>query len=210
MSTKDKAKYTLSLLFGHVLIYTLIQKISSSQSYNLFTPVDNWIPLVPEFVWIYHTLVPVILFTSIILVKKRCNFFATWMSGVLAAVILNLCYVALPCSFPREELDNSTISNMFLNITRILDEPKHTFPSTHVTFSWIMYYAATSCQEFIKDRKYIKWSYFVWASLISCSTVFLKQHFIVDVIAGMILAYICFYISVMVVDKYKDYFLKKE
>jgi membrane-associated phospholipid phosphatase len=42
---------------------------------------------------------------------------------------------------------------------------------------------------------WIKYVYFIWAGLISISTLVLKQHYILDVFAGMILAATCFYLA---------------
>lgn len=196
MPVETKTKYTLFILSLWLAFYYAIQFAFVNSHYDFSTPLDNLITFNPHFIWIYHTLVPVILITTISLVKARSVFFTTFFACLLATFLLNAFYILMPCEFPRESLTPSDedISTWLVIYTRMIDGASNTFPSGHVTFSWIMFLAAKSC-ELVKRYPLIKNVYFVWAVGISLSTVFLKQHFAADVISGIAAAYICFSIS---------------
>ena len=102
MSTTTKSFYTF--LFGvvNLLTYFWIQSYVGNE-YSFMTPVDKAIPFMPEFVWIYHTIIPVIFITMIILVKNRKVFMNTLWACVMATFIIHLFYLIFPSFYPRPE-----------------------------------------------------------------------------------------------------------
>jgi len=195
MKIKSKAKYVLLFLIPHLFIYSLVQKIYQRNDYDFYTATDALIPFIPEFIWIYHTLIPVVLFTTIILIKRKDCFFTSYISCLLAAVSLLIFYFLFPAYYPRGGLiEEVTISEWLVNWTRIIDDANNTFPSSHVTFSWLMFLSVINC-DFAKKYDIVKNFYMAWAILVAVSTLFLKQHFIVDVGSGLILASACYYFA---------------
>jgi len=196
MPVEAKTKYTLLILSLWLTCYYTIQFAFIDSHYDFSTPIDGLINLNPHFIWIYHTLVPVILITTISLLRSRPIFFTTFFSCLLATFLLSAFYIFMPCEFPREKLAGASedISTWLVIYTRMIDGASNTFPSGHVTFAWIMFFAAYSC-NLVNKHPIIKYIYFIWAMGISLSTVFFKQHFVADVASGFAAAYICFYIS---------------
>ena len=204
MSLKAKAKYIFALLSLWMALYYAIQAFIVQNHYNFLIPLDNLIPLVPEFVWIYHTIVPMILITTIGLLKNKRAFFTAVLACLIAILVLNTFYVFLPSFYPRNNLTgDDSLSIWLVEFTRQIDGASNTFPSGHVTFSWLMFFSAYECR-LLKKRKYsfIKIIYWLWASGISVSTLLLKQHFIIDVFSGIIMAYVCFRTSKYVLLKF--------
>ena len=195
MKIKSKAKYVLLFLIPHLLIYSFVQKIYQRNDYDFFTAADALIPFVPEFIWVYHTLIPVILFTTIILIKRKDCFFSSYIACLLAAGSLLIFYFLFPAYYPRGGLiEEVTISEWLVNWTRMIDDANNTFPSSHVTFSWIMFLSVVNC-DIAKKYSSLNIFYVCWAILVSISTLLLKQHFIIDVGSGIILASICYHIA---------------
>tara|TARA_R100000008_G_C3523539_1_gene135330 strand:+ start:41 stop:715 length:675 start_codon:yes stop_codon:yes gene_type:complete len=197
MSLKAKVKYVFALLSLWMVLYYAIQAFIVQNHYDFLTPLDKLIPFIPEFVWIYHTMVPVLLITTIGLLKNKRVFFTTILASFIAILVLNTFYVLFPAFYPRNPLvEYNSISVWMVEITRQIDGASNTFPSGHVTFSWLMFLAACECQ-LLKKKKYyfVKGIYLLWAVGICISTLFLKQHFIIDVISGIIMAYVCFWTS---------------
>lgn len=199
MSTRTKVRYVLLFIIPQLLIYFLLQRLFAVNEYNFLIPPDNWIPFIPEFIWVYHSLVPVIFFTAIILLKSRKNFFTCYFACVMAAVLLVAFYILFPSFYPREEISGDSTSMWLVEITRIIDHANNTFPSSHVTFSWLMYLSA-KCSKMAKKFKALVPVYWLWAALVTASTLLLKQHYIVDVVSGIILAYTTHYLSMRVVQ----------
>jgi membrane-associated phospholipid phosphatase len=195
MTIKAKAKYVLLFFVPHLLIYSLVQKLYQRNDFDFYTSIDALIPFVPEFIWIYHTLAPVILFTTIILIKRRDCFFTAYMACALAGVSLTIFYFLFPAYYPRGGLiEEITISEWLVNWTRIIDDANNTFPSSHVTYSWLMFLSVMNC-DMVKKFKSIRVLYMLWAILVAISTLLLKQHFIVDVGSGIIVASVCYHFS---------------
>jgi len=71
-----------------------------------------------------------------------------------------------------------------------MDGAQNTFPSGHVTFSWLILLAAAEALT----NKSMRLIYFLWAMAVTVSTLVLKQHYIVDVFSGILLAYGVFYL----------------
>ena len=197
MSVQAKTKVVfLFTLLPYMIIYFAIQScVSTGNSYDLLTNLDQAIPFNSHFVWVYHTFLPVIVATLIFMIKKKELFLSAIGSLLMATMILSFFYIFFPSFYPRDAfVDNSTLSGFLVELTRKIDGAQNTFPSTHVTFSWLMVFfiGLSSCA---KKNKWIYFAYFLWASLISISTLTIKQHYIIDVLSGALLAYFCYQIS---------------
>lgn len=194
MSKGVKAKYVFIFGILNLLSYFVIQNYVTSREYSLMTAVDNAIPLMPEYVWIYHSIVPAIAVTMILLLRTRRVFFITLWTCILATIVLNLFYFFFPSSYPRAEFAVNGISDIVLQITRDVDGPNNTFPSGHVCFAWIMFWGVFY-SKVAKQLRGVRSLYLLWAIGVSLSTLVLKQHYVVDVISGVSLATTCFFIS---------------
>lgn len=200
MSLQAKTKVVfLYTLLPCMLIYFAIQSFVTVSGYNLLTDFDKFIPFNSHFIWIYHTFLPVILVTLIFMLKKKELFFSAIFSLLIATIILSIFYIFFPSFYPRDNfVDNSTFSGFLVEITRKIDGAQNTFPSSHVTFSWLMVFfiGLSACA---KKNKWIYIGYFIWALLISISTLTIKQHYIIDVFSGIGLALLCYYFSKAIV-----------
>ena len=109
----------------------------------------------------------------------------------IASVVMVLFYVFFPAPYPRDGYTEASISGFLVELTRKIDGSCNTFPSSHVTFSWLLAFFAgltTAAQQ----NRWIYPLYIFWAVLISISTVVLKQHFVLDVVSGIFLAAACY------------------
>jgi len=184
-----KAKYILTWLAATSALYFLVQ-FAVTHSYSFMTPLDNVIPFVPEFIWVYHTLIPVIVITTIFSMERRDVFYNTIIALTIAVIFLSICHILFPSFYPRQEIEASCLSSWLVNITRSIDAACNTFPSGHVTFSWIIYLSIRKA-NCIKRTKWLGLTYLLWAILIAMSTVLLKQHYMFDVLSGLMLAWLC-------------------
>ena len=190
-------------LVPHFLIYFLLQKFFAHHEHDLLTSLDKKIPLIPEFVWVYHSLLPVLVGVVVFLLKTKRNFFEVYVACLFATLCLTAFYILVPCFYPREALPNdNTVSTWLVEMTRIVDDANNVFPSSHVTFSWIVFFGVNE----LRRSKLFFFSFFIWAVMVSVSTLFLKQHYLLDVFTGMFLAYCCFYFSKNIVGWYLSSF----
>jgi membrane-associated phospholipid phosphatase len=151
---------------------------------DLTTAVDRRIPLLPSLVWIYafcyiYPLVPLFVTRD----WHRFN------RGLLAMAIANttafIVYLVFPVAMPRAELGASISERMLAFIYWLDFTPAVTeLPSLHVFFAWLVY---LMCRRQRLNRLGDALLFSV-ALGITVSTVFVKQHFVVDVVAGLIWA----------------------
>ena len=191
MSVRAKARYIFLTLLFYFIAYFSIQSFITVNEYNLLTDIDKLIPFVPQFVWVYHTIIPILLFTAIVLIQRKDVFLSMITALIIAGLTMSVFYVVFPSFYPREPIGDYSLSAALVEMTRMVDGPNNTFPSGHVTFSWILVFFVGLSEQARKFR----WAYLLWAVLITTSTLVLKQHFIVDAISGILLASVCYYFA---------------
>jgi membrane-associated phospholipid phosphatase len=205
VAIQTKAKYVFAWLIITSLVYFSVQAVVSD-TYSFLSPFDEAIPFLPGFIWIYHTLIPVIVGTAIFSLRRRRAFFNTIVALTFSMAALTCFHLAFPSYYPRQELfldADSSVSLWLVSTTRQFDAACNTFPSGHVTFSWIMYFCARLSDNIRRTSKLI-YVYLFWAVLISISTLVLKQHYIFDVASGIILAYISMMVGCAVTSRYMN------
>lgn len=193
MSARIKAKYLLLFGIFNFTLYFLIQYFITTGSYDLLTPLDIAIPLIPEFIWVYHSFVPVIALSLIMMVKSRKLFLSTLSSFALATLLLSIFFVLVPAHYPRDQwaVSPHSASTWLVVMTRWIDGAGNCLPSAHNTFAWMLMLFMQ--HSFVANRyNWVKPMYVFWALLISVSTLTLKQHYIVDVLSGLAMAYFCY------------------
>ena len=203
MAIETKAKYIFAWLAITSIVYFSVQAVASD-TYSFLTPLDDKIPFIPSFIWLYHTLMPVIIGTTIFSMHRRRVFFNTVSALTFSMAVLTCFHLVFPSYYPRQELfldANSSASLWLVEITRQFDAACNTFPSGHVTFSWIIYFCARMSDSIKRTNKLIH-IYLLWAVLISISTLVLKQHYIFDVLSGIILAYISVMVGCTATSRY--------
>tara|TARA_R110002074_G_scaffold112241_2_gene240356 strand:- start:105 stop:752 length:648 start_codon:yes stop_codon:yes gene_type:complete len=198
MPRYDKVKYISLMLVIYASSYILIQAFITTHEFDLITEFDNAIPFMPQHIWIYHSILPVIFLTMLSLVQTKTVFFTTFWACAIATVVLNVSYLCFPSFYPRSEFEVETVSEAVLWLTRKIDGSHNTFPSGHVTFAWIMFLGACRTELATKVEG-IKSLYLLWAIGLALSTLTLKQHYLVDVLSGIVLALTSFYISSLLI-----------
>ena len=201
MSNGTKVKYIGLFIIFNFISYFSIQFFLTANKYDFLTSFDHLIPFIPEFIWIYHTLIPIILITMFSFMIKKEVFLSAFTAYMIASIILSTFYILFPSFYPRESfVDPASISGWLVELTRVIDGANNTFPSGHVTFAWLLAFFINLTQ-YAKKHTWIKLVYYFWAVLITFSTLALKQHFIVDTLSGIILASMCYFLSKNIIFK---------
>lgn len=143
-------------------------------------PLDRHIPLISGFIWPY-LLCYVFPFLPLVVVKDWHRFNKAFLAILLANAAAFLVYLLLPIAFPRPNL-GSSLSDRALALQFQYDfKPgANKLPSLHVTYAWIVYLVCRK-QGLSRFREGL---IFLTAMLISVSTLFVKQHVLLDVLTG--------------------------
>ena len=158
----------------------------------LFEPfhVDNQIPFIGWTFWAYVSLY-VFIVLAFWLVNEKKDYEAMVASMIFCTFISALIFLFFPTTVPRAALitDSEPVRTMRLALYQ-LDPPTNCFPSLHVSFSML-------AAIFMTKQKPQYGSLFVmWLIAIMISTMTFKQHYLVDVLGGTLLAIVGYQLSV--------------
>jgi membrane-associated phospholipid phosphatase len=162
---------------------------------NVFSPhylplfaFENLIPFVPWTVIIYLSTFPLV--AAALLLVRREDLHKSVVTIIKIILFLSLVFLFYPTTYPRPDLPPGTApsSRLLYDFLTKLDTPKNCFPSLHVTMSVFV--------AFILRRRNRRLGalFLIWACAIMISTLTLKQHYLLDVVAGIFLAVIFYYL----------------
>lgn len=198
-----KYKHGLIILAYAIVYLTLFGYLEQKPVHGFHvidTVFDSHIPfceyfIVPYLLWFPYQVITVLYFIFINKNKKEYyQLILNMMMGMTIFLIVSYIYPNVlhlrPSEFPRE--------NVFTDMVRWLyrtDTPTNVLPSIHVFNSLAVHMSLTNC-EALRDHKDVRYGSLVLTLLIILSTMFLKQHSVIDVCCGATLAlfgYLFFY-----------------
>ncbi|MCI6693951.1 MULTISPECIES: phosphatase PAP2 family protein [unclassified Clostridium] len=180
--------------------YVIAAAIAKSGK-DISLTLDKEIPYVSAFIFPYiYWYVFMVLGLIFILSKDRKKYLRTLMVIYISMCICYLFYYFYPVEMSRPVISNNTIANKIVNLIYEADRPFNCFPSIHVLNTYIIMRFTK-----LKDNK----SWFIYTiitgTLIILSTLFIKQHYILDGVAAIIIAEIVMALT----KKVKDIYIEK-
>jgi len=181
----------LSFIIGAILYL-------SSNHFLLFTPhhlaltsLDKAIPFIPATIWIYLT--EYFLFISVYLTCKDMANLNKYLYSMLALQIVSvIIFILWPTIYPRVDFPlpaaSQSLTIQVFSYFRSIDQPTNCLPSLHISSCYL------SAFVFREEQKSKFWFFFLWATAIGISTLTTKQHYIIDVVAGLFMAYIFYWL----------------
>jgi membrane-associated phospholipid phosphatase len=162
--------------------YLAINRFSVGRAAStLFLPGEERVPFLPifEYLYVLTYFVPVLL---IVTVREYASLRRLLRATGMTLLAAYTTYLLFPVYFERPALEVSSLHTWLLSL-EYLDKPYNHFPSLHVALSWLVVLASQ-----VSRRSKVGLG--VLATAISISTVFVKQHYIVDVAYGVALAWV--------------------
>lgn len=173
---------TLTLL-GWLSIYFFVNrlKVEPKNRLDLATSLDKRIPFVPQLALIYFSTYIFVIQPFILLSEAR-QFYWMLASFGSITVIASLIHAIVPSKIERNEmLVAQGLSNQLIVLFQKTCKPYGNFPSMHVALSVPVVGA-----NFLVAGPAAGSIALLWAILIALSTLYTKQHYILDVLAGLI------------------------
>lgn len=158
---------------------------TSMKHYKLETPIDSMIPVIPAFIVIYWGayLFWVVGYCTIARSgRKACLELVA--ADIIAKLICFLIFMILPTTAVRPEVAGSDVFSRALQVLYTIDPADNYFPSIHCLESWACFRGV--CRKGSSAKTTTRGIYFLAAVLVFLSTLFLRQHMIVDVIGGVL------------------------
>ena len=184
--------YFLFLLFQLASFFSL-SPVFQKHSLNVWSPktvFDSYIPFWPFMVIPYMFYIPLLitpLFLS--LEKKYLNLLAIQLFS--ASIINYACSFFISAQISSRAILTESSSHFFLKLVEYLysvDVGSCLFPSMHVMHPLLISFCLW------KIRHKLRGIILTAALGLSVSTVFVKQHFFLDSVAGVLFAWIIFYL----------------
>lgn len=140
-------------------------------------------PFVSAFVLVYDSayLLPLM---AVLSLKDRApaRRFSAVTCGVIA--LSAACFLAWPLTLDRPPLVVASVFDKLLAALYAADRPTNLFPSLHVSLSFLFALAVGHAKP-----RWRGWM-ITWATLIAVSTLFTRQHYLIDVLGGILVAWV--------------------
>ena len=192
---KDKLnqyKHVLLLLYFplYLAAFRYLENITPEHLHIISSPLDQYIPFLPVFIipylfWFVYIALPGMYF----LFCEREEFCRLMYFGMIGMTVFLLISYVYPngLAIRPEHLAGDSV---FIKLTRYVysvDTSTNVLPSIHV-FNSIGIYLAVKDSDNLRKKKGIRYASLTITVLIILSTMFVKQHSVVDVIAGLLLS----------------------
>lgn len=152
-----------------------------AENHNVSIFLDKGIPLIPFFVIPYLSFYLLIFFTMVEVSTSYNRFKKVWGAFVVCLIVSYTVFYFFQTVVYRPVIINKDIFSLLVNWVYTMDSPYNGLPSLHTSISTICFFYLV----FVKKRLRIIFT--SWAFLIVLSALFTKQHYILDIIFGLIL-----------------------
>jgi membrane-associated phospholipid phosphatase len=147
--------------------------------YSLTTFVDRSIPFTPGWVWIYLLYYP-FCFMPLFLLNNIDTFRRVAGAYLMEFVLAFIVFLSFPVRMIRPLVVPDTLSTKMVGIIYKMDPGFNVFPSLHVANSLLV------ALIFYRYNKILGIFFILIAILISLSTLYVKQHYFLDVVTGIL------------------------
>jgi membrane-associated phospholipid phosphatase len=145
--------------------------------------LDRVVPLQPTWALVYGSLYLFLILLPVFVVRQKEQIRRTVLAYLMVWIVAYVCFLLYPTMAPRP---GKVIGEGFvvwgLRFLYSSDPPYNCFPSLHVAHSFV---SALTCY---RVHRGVGIAAVLCASLVGVSTLYTKQHYILDVIAGVFLA----------------------
>ncbi|MDD3278108.1 MAG: phosphatase PAP2 family protein [Lachnospiraceae bacterium] len=178
----------------NTVIYAGAQVVTGSwYHHNIESRLDGMIPFIPQTLSIYLGCYVFWIVNYILIARQdKKSVYQFFAGDMLSRIICLVCFLLYPTTNVRPEIVGNGFWEQAMRALYSIDGATNLFPSIHCLVSWF-------CVIGIRGRKEIprvyRWLSCVMAIAVFVSTLTTKQHVIVDVLGGIVLAEVCLMIG---------------
>lgn len=181
-----RAALAAIVLAQWIFLYNAVNHVTllRERVWTLEIALDRLIPMSAPWIYVYSMAYPVCLAPVFLLSLPRLR--VACLAYTLAITASLLAFLIFPVGMIRPEAAPGEAGVWLLELTRWIDRPFNCFPSLHVSLDFVSAFMTWT------ERPAAGAFLLAAASVISVSTMFVKQHYALDVIAGVLLAGLAF------------------
>lgn len=182
-------KNRIIILFGVFIFQSLIYfitKLFQNNPVYLNNAIDDRIPFIPSFVVFYVMWYLFLILIPLLILKYNKKVFDKYIVvSIVYAILEGIIFILFPTTMNRQPLVVTDISTWIVDIIYKVDTPVcNLFPSAHCAFSILFIISILDVKEIKKEYKIL---IIISSLLIILSTVFIKQHVVVDVLGALLI-----------------------
>ena len=182
-------KNRIIILFGAFIFQSLIYfitKLFQNNPVYLNNAIDDRIPFIPSFVIFYVMWYLFLILIPLLILKYNKKVFDKYIVvSIVYAILEGIIFILFPTTMNRQPLVVTDISTWIVDIIYKVDTPVcNLFPSAHCAFSILFIISILDVKEIKKEYKVL---IIISSLLIILSTVFIKQHVVVDVLGALLI-----------------------
>ena len=183
--------YLISILISFQSLIYFLTKLFQNNYHLLESKIDLYIPFIPYFVYFYIIwYLAIILIPYLLYLKDKLMFYKYYLSYILTIIISGIIYIIYPTKILRPNIITNNISTFLVNTIYKLDNPPiNLLPSMNCSFCFLFIFSTLLNKNIEKKYRLI---ILILSILIILSTVFIKQHLIIDIIASFIVSSLTF------------------
>ena len=176
--------FAITVLVHFLIFFGTKPLTANAVHHSIPVPFENAIPFAPEWVTVYTaTFIFWLLGLAVCMRQERELCFRMFTGIYIAELICAVFFVAMPTVIVRPEATGGVYYDRLLAQLYAADQPTNLFPSMHCMFAYMVFRGFMIAKL---DKPVIIGSG-LFAALVCASTVFVKQHFLLDTFAGIIL-----------------------
>lgn len=177
------------------IVFFLLERVLPLNFTNVYCSFDDLIPfceyfVIPYYLW-FGYLIGMLVYLGFVDIP---NFKKNMWFIIISYSVTVVCYLVYPTSqaLRPESFERSNIFTQIVSYLYSFDTNTNVCPSIHVIGMMGAFFAGLRTPR----MQGIGWKIFwiISTILVCCSTVFLKQHSIIDVIAGLVLSFVTYLI----------------
>lgn len=179
----ERFAYIVFLLFCFAL-YPYLNRHPNNENVAHIVKIwlDDLLPIIPIFTVPYLLFLPFLFGSLFYFALFSRRFRAPVYAFAFCQLLACLCFIVYQTKIMRPEILSDDVFSQTLRTIYANDAPFNCLPSTHVSLSIV------GGWFWIKEVPKIKPAMIIFVFLICCATVLLKQHYLPDVLTGIILA----------------------
>lgn len=186
----QKHKYCLSMLYLilYLILFFGLERITTPK-YLIHSKIDDLIPFNSFFLIFYVSwfvaFIGSLVFFMFYDKKDYQDLSFIMMNG--ATLIFILYFIFPNYTNLRFDIEGKTFFDQIIQLLWKIDTPTNVCPSLHVSISTAIMVASYNSKKLKKEHPLTRMLVMIWMVLICVSTVFLKQHSIIDVLSGCLI-----------------------
>lgn len=165
----------------------IAQDVSGGAVHAPLTALDRRIPLVPGWALVYGPLYLFLILFPLFVIREQGHIRRTVLAYLTVWIAAYVCFFLYPTIAPRPAaIEGEGFAVWGLRALYEADPPYNCFPSLHVAHSFV---SALACYRL---QRGVGLASIMGAALVAVSTLFTKQHYVADVLAGVLLAFVAY------------------